>query len=435
MRNWIVKLGVTAILAALLAGAALAGTTPLDATSEDGVLVFESDDGEFKWWFDVRAYVDAATYFDDGPLYRGEDDFDDPDDWDDYEDEFSDFFDSQNSLPGGAFIRRARMALKAQLWGDWYSEVDMDFAEESAALKDAYISYRGLFDGNGRIRVGNFRQPFGLEEVTTSRNLMFMERSQGTEPFVVGRRLGVEITGWKPDYRWSVSAFGSDVENYVKYANEPVSFAARVNFTPIHEEDSVLMIGGAGTMQKPTIIETDAEVKFNSRPETNISDTKFAYAKYKDVDKYNVFGGELAYVNKRFMLQGEYMTAKVKFLDDDPDASTSGGYVYASYFLTDDMHRYDHRDAEFGRVIPNAASGAWEVAARFSTVDLNDEENGEMGGKSDAITLGVNYYPNANIKCMLNYGIIDNDVDANGRGDYNGDYDFQYLSMRFQTAF
>ncbi|HPF36991.1 MAG TPA: porin, partial [Candidatus Krumholzibacteria bacterium] len=84
---------------------------------------------------------------------------------------------------------------------------------------------------------------------------------------------------------------------------------------------------------------------------------------------------------------------------------------------------------------PAAASGAWEVAARYSTVDLNDEENGEMGGKSNAITLGVNYYPNANIKCMLNYGIVDNDINADGRGDYRGDYDFQYLSMRFQTAF
>jgi len=433
MRNRMVKLGMTAILAALLAGAALAGTTPLQAGSEDGVLVFESQDSQFKWWFDVRGYIDVATYFDDGPLYHVEDDFDDPDDWADYEDEFSDFFDRQNSLPGGALIRRARMALKAQLWGDWYSEVDMDFAEEAAALKDAYISYRGLFDGNGRIRVGNFRQPFGLEEVTTSRNLMFMERSQGTDPFSVGRRMGLEVTGWRENYRWSVSAFGGDVENYVKYANEQVSYAARLNFTPIRTEDSVLMIGAAGTMQKPTFI--DEDLKFNTRPETNVSDTKFLYAKYKDVDSYNVFGGELVYVNKRLMAQGEYMAAKVKFLDDDPDASTGGGYVFLSYFLTDDTHVYDHRDAEIGRVVPAAASGAWEVAARYSTVDLNDEENGEMGGKSNAITLGVNYYPNANIKCMLNYGIVDNDINADGRGDYRGDYDFQYLSMRFQTAF
>jgi phosphate-selective porin OprO/OprP len=409
--------------------AAMAGTD-LNATSEDGILVFESDDSQFKWWLDARAYIDMAMYFDDGPLW--------------YDDDGSfaeDRAELQNSLAGGIMVRRARLAIKSQLWGDWYSEIDMDFAEEAAALKDAYISYRGLFNGSGRVRVGNFRQPFGLEEVTTSRNLTFMERSQGTEPFVVGRRLGMEVTKWSDTFRWSVSAFGGDVEDFYKESNENVNFAARVNFTPIKSDDSVLMIGAAGTMQKPTFV--DYDIKVNTRPETNVSDTKFVKAKYKDVDKYSVFGGELAYVNKRLRVQGEYMMASYSFLDGadwDGDVSNNGGYVYASYFLTDDGYTYDHKDAEFGRLVPKSKSGAWEVAARYSFVSLNDEdvmEDGDpaMYGESTSITLGVNYYPNANVKLMLNYGIVDNDEYATGGGDFNGDYDFNYLSMRFQTAF
>jgi phosphate-selective porin OprO/OprP len=409
--------------------AAMAGTD-LNATSEDGILVFESDDSQFKWWLDARAYIDMAMYFDDGPLW--------------YDDDGSfaeDRAELQDSLAGGIMVRRARLAIKSQLWGDWYSEIDMDFAEEAAALKDAYISYRGLFNGSGRVRVGNFRQPFGLEEVTTSRNLTFMERSQGTEPFVVGRRLGMEVTKWSDTFRWSVSAFGGDVEDFYKESNENVNFAARVNFTPIKSDDSVLMIGAAGTMQKPTFV--DYDIKVNTRPETNVSDTKFVKAKYKDVDKYSVFGGELAYVNKRLRVQGEYMMASYSFLDGadwDGDVSNNGGYVYASYFLTDDGYTYDHKDAEFGRLVPKSKSGAWEVAARYSFVSLNDEdvmEDGDpaMYGESTSITLGVNYYPNANVKLMLNYGIVDNDEYATGGGDFNGDYDFNYLSMRFQTAF
>ncbi len=429
MNKWLVKF-VTLSMLVLLAGAALAGSTPLKATSEDGVLVFESQDSQFKWWLDARAYIDMAMYFDDGPLY--------------YDDEGSfaeDRAELQNSLAGGILIRRARLAIKSQLWGDWYGEVDMDFAEEATALKDAYISYKGLFDGKGHFRVGNFRQPFGLEEVTTSRNLTFMERSQGTEPFVVGRRLGAEVSGFGEQYRWAVSAFGGDVEDFYKESNENVNFAARVNYTPINTDDSVLMIGAAGTMQKPTFI--DFDIKVNTRPETNVSDTKFVYAKYKDVDKYNVLGAELAYVNKRLRVQGEYMSAKYKFLEDSDmsdDVSNSGGYLFASYFLTDDGYKYDARDAEFGRLVPNSKSGAWEVAARYSFVDLNDEDVTDDGdpvmyGKSTSMTLGVNYYPNANVKLMLNYGMVDNDEYATGRGDFNGDYDFEYLSMRFQTAF
>jgi phosphate-selective porin OprO/OprP len=439
MRNWFSRIAVATLLAAMTLTAVGAAAAELEAKSEDGILVFESDDSAFKWWVDARVYIDAAAYFDDGDLYWNEDEFDDAGDWEDYEDEFGDFM-VHDALGGGMLLRRARFALKSQLWHHWYGEIDLDFAEEAVAVKDAYISYRGLFNGNGRVRVGNFRQPFGLEEVTTSRNLMFMERSQGTEPFVVGRRMGLEVTRWDTNWRASVSAFGDDVEDYVKYTNEQVNFAGRVNFTPINNADGVLLLGLSGTMQKPNFDGGDYSVKVNSRPETNVSDTKFVYSKYKDVDKYNVFGAEFAYTNKRLMLQGEYMMAKYKFLDpdSDPDVSNSGGYIFASYFLTNDSRKYDYKDAEFGRVVPSSKSGAWEVAARFSTVDLNDEDGDDLiadGGKSDSITLGVNYYPNANVKLMLNYGIVNNDENADGRGDYRGDYDFNYLSMRFQTAF
>jgi phosphate-selective porin OprO/OprP len=333
----------------------------------------------------------------------------------------------------------------------------MDFADEAAAVKDAYISYRGLFNGNGRVRVGNFRQPNGLEEVTTSRNLMFMERSLGTEPFVVGRRMGLEVTGWYPSFRWSASVFGADVDDFVKEGNEQISFAARVNWAPIATEESTLLVGASGTYQKPSFkgpnTEDDGDweytgssVKFNTRPESNVSDSKFLYAKYKNVDIFNTFGGELAYVNKRFMLQGEYMMANVSRYEDDnleyiQDGFNSkiahgGGYAMASFFLTDDTRKYDHKDAEFARVTPNAKSGAWEVAVRYSTADLNDEDAGEMSGSATAFTVGVNYYPNPNVKLMLNYGNVDNDEHATGEKDiYFGDYDFSYLQMRFQTAF
>jgi len=436
MCNWFIKLGLFTLLLVAVVAPAIAADTNLDATAEDGILVFKSDDGAFKWWFDARVYIDAATYFDDAPLYDVENY--DPDD--DDMDEYRDLAEMQNSLTGGLLLRRARLALKSQLWHTWYGEVDLDFADEAAAVKDAYLSWRGFMGGNGRIRVGNFRQPNGLEEVTTSRNLMFMERSQGTEPFVVGRRMGLEVTGWYPKFRWSVSAFGADVEDYFKEANEQVNFAARLNWAPIQTDDSTLLIGASGTLQKPTFVgefegvKDPSSVKFNSRPESNVSDTKFVYAKIKDVDKYSVFGGELAYVNKRFGAQAEYMGVSVSRLEDAESLSYSGGYLFASFFLTDDTRAYDHKDAEFARVVPNSTSGAWEVALRASTVDLNDKD--EENGASKSYTIGVNYYPNANVKMMLNYGIVDNDDHATGKDDqYVGNYDFSYLQMRFQTAF
>ena len=440
MRNWFVTLATVVVLLTM-AGAAFAGSSPLNATSEEGILVFESDDSAFKWWVDARVYLDVASYYDDGGMYDM-----DSDDIGDY----ADFWEKQDSLAGGVILRRGRFAIKSQLWNHWYGEVDLDFADEAAAVKDAYISYRGLFGGNGRVRVGNFRQPNGLEEVTTSRNLMFMERSLGTDPFVVGRRMGVEVTRWADKYRASVALFGADVDEYVKEANEQINFAARFNWAPIRTDESTLLLGASVTSQKPTFVgepNEDGErsvssVKFNTRPESNVSDTKFSYAKIKDVEKYSNFGGELAYVNKRFMFQSEYMTVNIDRYEDQESISYNGGYAFVSFFLTDDMHDYDYKDAEFARVVPRATSGAWELALRYSTLDLNDlselrdDNDSEEHGSTTSITFGVNYYPNPNVKLMLNYGIVDNDEFATGKdGQFVGDYDFNYLQMRFQTAF
>ncbi len=407
-------LAALAIAMLVMPLAANAETTNLQAASEDGILVWKSADDSFMWWIDARAYVDVASYFDD------------PEDDQVLSEDATD-------LAGGTFLRRARFAVKAELWTDWYAEIDLDFAEESTAVKDIYMSYRGLFDGMGHVRVGNFRQPFGLEENFTSRNLIFMERSFGTDPFVVGRRMGIEVARWDTNWRLAASMFGADVADFSKDDDETINFAARATFTPIHTEESVLLVGASGTLRKTDF--DSGEVRFDVRPESYVADVKFTDTDdIEDVDKYNVMGGELAYVNKRFYAQAEYMMANVTRLEDLEDVSFGGGYVYATYFLTDDSHPYDGINAEFGRVVPKAKSGAWELAARYSTLDLDDKDI--FGGEANIMTLGLNWYANANIRVYLDYSMVDNGETAMGRrDDLTPDYDFSMLQMRFLAAF
>jgi len=54
-----------------------------------------------------------------------------------------------------------------------------------------------------------------------------------------------------------------------------------------------------------------------------------------------------------------------------------------------------------------ATIGAWQVAARYSWIDLND--GNVFGGQINSMTLGVNWFPNPNVKVMLNYLLIDVD--------------------------
>jgi phosphate-selective porin OprO/OprP len=405
---------------------ALAGSVDLEPTSNDGILVFESADGMFKWWVDSRVYLDTAIYLDDEA-------------------------DSMN-MGNGMQVRRARMAWKAILWNDWYAEVDVDFAEEATALKDAYVRYDNLFDRQGYVRVGNFRTPFGLEENTSSRYLLFMERSQGTDPFVPGRRMGAEVAYWGDMYRIALGAFGPDVEDFETntdeqmedgYSDMNLNFAGRVTVAPILDAHTTLHVGGAYAMLKPTFTDMDdvGEVRFRARNETHVSNYKFvSTGKMKDAENYSVFGGELAFAMDRLLVQGEYMGATVTMCEDfeGDDPSFSGMYGFASYFLTDDTHPYDVTSGEFTGVKPSGKLGAVELAARYSLLNLTDEDADILGGESTALTIGANWYPNANIKLMANYTMVDNDENADADGDYEvGDEGFDYgiLQLRVQAAF
>ena len=62
---------------------------PVDATVQDGILVFQNKEANYKMWFDVRVQADAAVFFG-APGYA-------------------------DKIGNGMSIRRARFAVKAQL--------------------------------------------------------------------------------------------------------------------------------------------------------------------------------------------------------------------------------------------------------------------------------------------------------------------------------
>ena len=101
-----------------------------------------------------------------------------------------------------------------------------------------------------------------------------------------------------------------------------------------------------------------------------------------------------------------------------PTARFSGAYLGANWFLTGESRVYDARTGLFTRFSPrvnadpaNGKWGAFELAARWSTLDLNSDPNlvsgttllGIRGGEETNYTLGLNWYWNAYFRFMLNY--------------------------------
>jgi phosphate-selective porin OprO and OprP len=76
----------------------------------------------------------------------------------------------------------------------------------------------------------------------------------------------------------------------------------------------------------------------------------------------------------------------------------AGAYLEGGYFLTGEPFRY--RDGKFLRPALAQGKGAWELAYRWSWVDLDDGE--VQGGEQRNLGLALNYYPAPQARGQLN---------------------------------
>jgi len=369
---------------------------------DHGYFVTSSEDGAFKLWFDGRIMIDTGFFFGD-----------------------------DNNFANGTETRRARISFKTIMYDNWAGEWDIDVADNEVEIKDFWMAYIG-FD-HVIIKLGNHKMPFSMEEVTSSRNIVFMERAL-PNVFTSGRRIGLSVTKWADNWRFQAGFFGQEVgEGEEEGENEAWGYAARFTYEPVMEKGRIIHLGASYQYLLPDA-GSDDRIKFKQRPELHLTEKILDTGKIKNVDDYSAYGVEFAGQFGALSWQAEYISQDVNRYDK-PDASFDGYYVYVSYFITGETRQWKKSEAEFGAVTPNSKKGALEVALRYSHLDLNDEDADIWGGKEDNFTIGINYYFNENIRFMMNYIFVNNDEYADGDGDFIGNDDFQILAFRFQYLF
>ena len=72
-------------------------------------------------------------------------------------------------------FRRARLFVAGTIYENVKFKAQYDFGDGDADFKDMYIEFMNTPVGN--VRAGHFKEPFSLEELTSSKNITFMERS------------------------------------------------------------------------------------------------------------------------------------------------------------------------------------------------------------------------------------------------------------------
>lgn len=307
----------------------------------------------------------------------------------------------------GTLFRRARFIVSGVLYENVEFKAEYDFADGASEFTDVYAGLRGL-PGNTTIRVGHQREPFSLEEQTSSRYITFLERALPiTSGFTGGRNTGVRVQGYGDSkrYTWATGIFRSTDDFGANADNGKYAWTSRVTGLPFDPEAgdcALLHLGGAFSHRTPN----DSGFRISQRPETAIT-SSFVNTGTLMAHSANLFGGEAAFVWGPFSLQGE-TTYGFFDLDGMRDATFNGHYVQASYFLTGESRPYKRSEGVFDRLRPkknfklgtDGGCGAWEVAARFSNLDLTDKD--VSGGEITDYGAALNWYLNPNTRVMAN---------------------------------
>ena len=141
------------------------------------------------------------------------------------------------------------------------------------------------------------------------------------------------------------------------------------------------------------------------------------------------FGFESLLVHGPFSIQSESTLAAVNQMLG-PQLHYWGAYSQASYFLTGESRPYDKKTGALDRLVPLRpfihehgclqGPGAWELAARWSTIDLNNANRN--GGQLTDLTAGLNWYLNGYTKLQFNYihAMLDHPTLGNSQANIAG---------------
>lgn len=331
--------------------------------------------------------------------------------------DYASFNDDKTNHPDAATFRRARLGFKGKVDSDIEYKLEFDFgnkgSSESASFKDVYIAYSGFKPVS--FKIGNFKPALGLAELISSSNTTFIEIANPVSTFTTSEIIGAQIYGGGNHYSWALGVH-NDKSTVKSSSDEARSVVGRVTYAPIAREGLVLHMGAAISYREP---DTASEsVSFSTKAENSLQ-TKYSAItpSLTSVDHVTITGLEAAGVYGPLSLQGEYMHTKVARSATSLDNNFSGWYAQASWVLTGESRPYSAKSGTFSGIKPNhnfsikgKGLGAWEVAVRYSAIDLNDA--GVNGGGLRDVTLGLNWYLNPYTKLMANYIIVNGDNTA-----------------------
>jgi len=323
-----------------------------------------------------------------------------------------------SDLHDDVLLRRAWLGASGYFSKDWRYRLTYGSENERFQTIDAFLGYEGIKDSE--ILIGSFFENNGIDAGTTNLIHSFMERDSSLLAFRNVRRVGASYNYFKEDWSYRIGVFGGDAHDSLSN-NKGWSVSSRFYFLPINNLNTAhhLHLGFNASYRTPESLIDNT--RFNSGGNTVVITKRLVdTGVITDVDNTQFFSPEFRYQKGPFTLTSEYFKTNVN--RNGSDLSFAGYYVMSSYFLTDSHYKYSVKNGTPSSIVNQ--KGAFELASKFSNLDLNNKD--VVGGKLKSYDFGLNYYLDDSTKFMINY--IYNRVKRSDLINKNP----QYLMLRFQ---
>ena len=316
----------------------------------------------------------------------------------------------QASTTGTTELRRARLTLQGKAYG-WDYKLEQDFAAGSNldGLRDAYIARSAL---GGKFTIGHFKPYRAMEELTSSNEILMMERPFATATGLLGGRQFQQGVGYLragDNYTAGFSAF--NLRGASGPRNEGVGYAGRVTFAPVNTADSTLHLGVWASQENANRGSADlsAVAHYAGRRGPSQTIATVTGASGADISTYAL---EAAGSFGPLFFQGEYAHASfAQPLGPAQDVVT--WYLQGSWHLNGGHKPYKAGTGVFASA-PVADRGLWELTARYDTIENRDIPGLDV----TSWILGVNYYVNPALRFMFNYTQGDDGLTGDETGQY-----------------
>lgn len=387
-----------AVVAAVFAYVGLAWA---DQAETKGGLTVRSDDGRFEMKLGGRIHFDTYGVA---------------------EDDSAAFGSSGLTDQGGTAFRRTYLTLSGKAYG-WKYKFENDFAAGASpgSYKEMWI---GTDVPGGELLLGQFKPFRGMEEMASSNEITLIERPVTTASGIYAGRqylMGLGYKGVAADslgYQLALMSLAPAGTG----PTEGIHYGGRLYYLPI----SGLHLGFSASVddEGPSSSSAAPAFAYSGRrgPVINFGNAGAAPAPSLDGASQTTLAAELAGAWGPVTLQAELARAALDntHLDGAPaDSMVLAYYVQASWFITGERAPYRLERGAFGKPKPEGATGAWELAARYETIENVDDDAavaicaittgaaGTFASGSECVatvtTAGLNWYVNPNVRFMLNY--------------------------------